>query len=218
MRIEVRMDLRHWLLGYSNLSSIKSCRSGTTLASEKKCGPLPFIKTQHNHRHENCLMTQTAIRNADDQSAIVFICRQCHTVIRVARLHTIQPGSQFQRSARKSRIHLRVSHHSGFVESGLSPQPHNFYVVSGQQPASGASLVHCPSSKGQLAGLYRRMQQPESVGFRNHALGSHRQSQQRHRHHFHYIRLHSEGSLSAHLQQTRYVQLGRDDRLTQTFD
>lgn len=71
-----------YVLGNANLSAIESCRNSPRLASDKKCGPLPFLKALRNRWHEIGCIPFTVLREADNESessAIDFICPQCHT-------------------------------------------------------------------------------------------------------------------------------------------
>lgn len=68
-----------YVLGNSNISAIESCRKSAKMASDKKCGPLPFLKNLRNRWHEIGCTPYTVIREADDPSVIDFICPQCHT-------------------------------------------------------------------------------------------------------------------------------------------
>jgi DNA-binding CsgD family transcriptional regulator len=65
--------------GNSNLSAIESCRNSAKVASERKWGPFTFLKTLRNGWHEIGCTPYTAIREADDQSVIDFICPQSHS-------------------------------------------------------------------------------------------------------------------------------------------
>lgn len=67
-----------YVLGNSNLLAIESCRNRVKVASDRKCGPLPFLKALRNRWHEVGCIPFTVLRDAGNESAIDFICPQCH--------------------------------------------------------------------------------------------------------------------------------------------
>jgi hypothetical protein len=205
----------------SHLSKVDGFSNNTSVASDKKCGSFPLLKTLRNCWHEIGGALYTLIRKAGDRSVIGFICPQRHTESAAVLSHMqscLVHGFSDQRDRPKCAYMLL---NTQVFSDPVFRYSLGFQVFSEPQPASGGLLaisVHCSRTKRLRVRLCGRIQQPEFSGVRNDALASRLQGQLRMKHHRRYERRHVEELSSMHIQESRYVRLSPDGRQTLPLD